>query len=536
MNLILITLTTLLSYFLPSTIQQSKFNPQPKEDTLIPSSFNPNYLEDQHGLLIINDENYDTFTREYNTSLLFAFKSPCKLCIQIYPELQKTILPLRNLASPVVVAKLNVTDSPNVAKRLNFNSFVALKYIEAAMPMEYHGGRTGEEIVSWVRSKFDPIIGEIKSVEEIEQLRKLTEIVMVFFGDNAEKFNNFFQAAKGKDNVIFVKCALRECLSRYAAESSDIAVLKKSEQARKPTLLRSSDYDSETLSRKLEDLARPKVLSFNSKTANYIFAEENPAVFLYRAKSDSSLFDHLLLEAFDEAFKNELKLVVTDIVESYEAKLAQILAFTSADLPRIVIHDTKNKTSVKSYVMDKSVEITKASIGQFIRDFKAGMLAPYFKSKPVPTEQNDNAFNLVGTTLGPYVKAEEQDVLVMFYAPWCKNSKVLYPIFEELAGKLKSLPNFSIAKFDAYNNDADVFDVRYYPTVAVWPAHDKSNPIVFEGDYTKEDKIMEFLRVNAYHKTNFVQSKTENVENSDDELAKMEKEFEESRVNNASEF
>jgi len=543
MNLITrITLVFSYLFILTNQKQQkSNFNPQPREDILTKSSFNPDYFEDQHGLLIVNDDNYDTFTRDFNTSLLFAFQHPCRICYQIHPELEKVIQPLRNLGSPVAVAKLNITDCPYVAKRLNLNTVVSLKYIQDTMPIEYKGGRTGEEIISWVRANFDPIIGEIKRVEEIEQLRKFTETLMIFFGDDSEKFSLFLKSAKGKDNVIFATCALPDCLSRYAVENGDIAVFKNSENSEKPSMLRSSEYNIDSLSKKLEDLARAKIMKFDSKTAKYIFEEENPAVFLYRAKSDSNLYDYLMLEVFDEAFKNELKLVVTDISDSYEARLARMIGFNSTDLPRVVIHDTKRgkKINIKSYVMDQSVSITKKSIEHFMRDFKSGRLVPYLKSQPVPTVQLDQAFNLVGSTLEAYAKAEDQDVLIMFYAPWCKNSKVLYPIYEELARKLKHLPNFSIAKFDAYNNDAGVIDVEHYPIVAIWPAHNKLNPIIFDGDYSKIDNIMEFLRMNAYHKSNFLQSNIEVIENSEemDKLEKeFEKEFEERRVINAPEF
>jgi protein disulfide-isomerase A1 len=533
----------IISYLFILTQQQSKFNPQPKQDILTQSTFNPNYFEDQHGLIIVNNENYDKFIQDFNASLLFSFKSPCKLCIQIYPELEKTIQPLRKLSSPVVVAKLNTTESHKLAKRLKLEGLIGLKYIQDGMPMEYYGGRTGEEIVSWVRAKFDPIVGEIKHVDEIEQLRKFTEIVMIFFGDNEEKYSNFFEAAKGKDHIIFAKCALSDCLSRYSVENGDIMVFKKMEEAKKSSILRSSEYDRDSLNKKIEDLARPKVMKFNSKTATYIFSEENPAVFLYRTKSDSSLYDHLMLEVFDEAFKSDLKLVVTDIVDNYEAKLAKILDFEGTDMPRIVIHDTKHPSSVRSYVMDKSTPITKESIELLIREFKAGKLSPYLKSKPVPTEQLENAFTLVGKTLEEYSKAEDKDVLVMFYAPWCKNSKVLYPIYEELAGELKNLPDFSIAKFDAFSNDAGIIEIEFYPTIAIWPAHNKSMPIVFEGDYSKEENIMEFLRINAYHKTNFPvtnksEKTTEEVKSTktSDEMIKLEKEYDGNRINNASEF
>jgi len=536
-----LTLFTIIFSLFYYTLQ---FEANPKEEKRIQSTLYPNYFEDDRGIIIINDENYDNFIRDFNVSLLFSYRNPCKFCYQIYPELEKIINPLRYLQSPVIVAKLNITEGPNVAKRLNLNSPISLKYISEEMPMEYNGGRTGEEIVSWVRAKFDPIIGEIKNVEEIDQLRKITETLMIFFGEDMDKYSEYFNAVRGKEDIIFAKCPTQLCLLKYSVGNGDIMVFKKSEGNQKPSILRSEEYNKENISKKLDDLAREKIMKFNIKVATYIFAEENPALFLYRSKSDSELYDNLLLEVFDEAFKNNLKLVTTDIVDSHEMKLAQILGFDTNDLPRIVIHDTGFPTTVKSYVMDKSKTINKDNISEFIQDFNNKRIPIYLKSKPVPQNQTDSSYNLVGSTIEKFVNDENKDVLVMFYAPWCKNSKILYPIYEKIAEKLKNLPNFLIAKLDAFNNDAGVIDIEYYPTIAIWPSYNKSKPILFEGDYSKEKNIMNFIRENAYHKNTFIdaidqQEEKEDTKNSaeiSDEMIKLVGENEENKIKNASEF
>ena len=130
----------------------------------------------------------------------------------------------------------------------------------------------------------------------------------------------------------------------------------------------------------------------------------------------------------------------------------------------------------------------------------------------------------------------------MFYAPWCKNSKILYPIYEKLAGKLKNIPNFLIAKFDAFNNDADIFDVEFYPTMAIWPSHNKSVPVTFDGDFSKEEDIMKFIKDNAYNKVAFTEMEQENSNSEDlkilestEELVKLQSGFEDSSKN-ASDF
>lgn len=486
------------------------------EQSFVSSDINKGFDVDPSGAFLINDTNYDSFIREFNTTLLFSFKHPCKLCRQIIPELQKTVNPLKSLSDPVYLGMLNITENPEVAKRLNLDTLFGLKYIVDKMPMEYTGGRTGEEIIAWVREKLAALVGEIKDKQEIFELIKFTENLILFIGEDSEKYAEFLRAAKSKEGIIYARCRLKDCLEYFKADEGDIIVFKRSDfyysekgdnenaETQNFILIKNSAYDENTLSNILDSTCLPRLLKFDAATAKLIFQKLKPGIFIYRAKSDEKLYDKILLLAFQEAKSAGLLLVSTDIVEQYELKLAQFLSFNKADLPRIVIHDTSQENQIKTYVMDKNISINKTSIVNFIQDFQSGKLKPFVKSQAQPKDPNaSGAYTLVGTTLDSSVLDSTKDVLVMFYAPWCKNSKVLFPIFEKIGGKFKRAKledKFLIAKFDAYNNDASLINIEYYPTIALWPSDDKTKPIIFEGDYTNELSILEFLKNNSYNK------------------------------------
>ena len=491
------------------------------------------FITDENGLLYITDENYDSFLKLSNMSLLFSFRHPCKLCRQIFPQLEKTIHPLKSLSSPVYFGRLNMTENPMVTEKLNLTDIISMKFFSERIPMDYNGGRSGEEIVSWVRARFDPIIGDIKSVNEVEQLQKLTEILVLFFGDNLEKFSEYFRAAKGREQIIFTKCNLQECFDKYHRQSGDIIIFKKFDK--NPGILTSEMYNNRNLNSLLDEQMRPSVMKFNINTAKFIFHKNNPGLFLYRSKSEAKKYDHILQDLYD-SLKNEIKLVVTDVIEGPEIKLANILDIKQTKFPLIVIHDTRN--TLRSYVLDK--ELNRENIISFVNNWKNGKLTPFIKSKAIPEKQNEPCFVLVGKTLEQQVMDSTKDVVVMFYAPWDKHSKNLYPLYEEIAKDFKNQKDLLIAKFDAHSNDVHLVDVEFYPTVIMWPANDKSRPVVFKGDYMDKNLLVRFIRDYSFNKIpeeNKNESGEKDIsESSVEEISLMENDFKENKNNSNSEF
>jgi len=149
------------------------------------------------------------------------------------------------------------------------------------------------------------------------------------------------------------------------------------------------------------------------------------------------------------------------------------------------------------YAFNEETPITSESVGTWIDAFLNGKLEPTIKSEEIP-ETNDGPVKIVvAKTFDEIVFDTTKDVLVEFYAPWCGHCKQLAPVYEQLGAELSSISSVVVAKIDATSNDVNPnLGIRGFPTIKLFPANDKQNPIDYEGDRTKED-LTTFIETNA---------------------------------------
>merc|ERR1712187_494961 len=70
-------------------------------------------------------------------------------------------------------------------------------------------------------------------------------------------------------------------------------------------------------------------------------------------------------------------------------------------------------------------------------------------------------------------EAQDRDVFVMIFAPWCGFSKRLQPRIDELARDLRHVSSLDIFKIDGTENDLMhpiLHELTGYPFVALFPA------------------------------------------------------------------
>jgi len=164
----------------------------------------------------------------------------------------------------------------------------------------------------------------------------------------------------------------------------------------------------------------------------------------------------------------------------------------SGATPGIVIEDRDNH---HNYVFPQDKPITAEDLRKYVRDFVNGTLEPTIRSQPIPEDNSAPLKVLVGKNFEQIVMDPTKDVLVEFYAPWCGHCKSLVPKYEKLATMFASESSIVIAKIDATENDTPV-EIQGFPTIILFTAADKENPITYDGDRTA-DGMAEFIRENA---------------------------------------
>jgi protein disulfide-isomerase-like protein len=142
-----------------------------------------------------------------------------------------------------------------------------------------------------------------------------------------------------------------------------------------------------------------------------------------------------------------------------------------------------------------------ADLDAFLADFQAALLPRSILSE---TPEDVAALNagpadpdiehIIAHTFPEKVQRPEQDVLVFFYAAWCGHCKSIEPIVAHTAKFYAADASFKLYKIDGSKNEVShpKVRVRGFPTIYLFPRHDKANPVEFDGERTIE-ALLDFV-------------------------------------------
>ena len=83
---------------------------------------------------------------------------------------------------------------------------------------------------------------------------------------------------------------------------------------------------------------------------------------------------------------------------------------------------------------------------------------------------------------------DNNDVVVRFFAPWSAHCRRLQPHWRDVAKAFEDERGVVIAELNAHDNDFSFNDdPKRFPTILLFPAHDKKNPIPYDGQHDASD-------------------------------------------------
>jgi protein disulfide-isomerase A1 len=396
------------------------------------------------------------------------------------------------VGNPAKLASVDCIDHKELCNKYGVRGFPTIKLFRPGgkAPVDYDQARKADAIVSYMKKQQQPAFKELKTETEVNEFTKNKVAVLAFLksntGADVDTFSTVAESFRSQDYV-FAFVATPALISKFHGKVGTVRVYKTFDE---PTTDYTNTFNVEGIVNFVKSASFPLVGEIGPENyQQYLDRGFNFLWLFYEVGADASTEAINALTSVAKNHKTDLSFVKLDGVRYVEhAKHFGL----SGKTPGFAIED---RTSKKNFLFPEDQEVTVSNLERWVSDFLGGRLNANVKSEAEPADNSGPVKVVVGTTFDRIVMDSSKDVLVEFYAPWCGHCKTLAPKYEELGKSFADVDSVVIAKVDATANDTPA-DISGFPTLILYPANDKSNPVTYNGDRTAE-AIGSWLRSSA---------------------------------------
>ena len=461
-------------------------------------------VAEESDVLVINGADELAAAVGAHELLLVEFYAPwCGHCKALAPEYAKAAGQLKGTAAGAKLAKCDATKAANkpLAAAAGVQGFPTMKLFkgDVAVPSPYSGGRQAADIVSWVQKRAGPpclVVETETAATEWEKATPGVRVLGLFANLESEEAKTLGALALATTDVSCAISASPQVVAMYGNKDvPSMVLLKDFDEKRVDT----DKMDRPSLEQFLREHKTQLLQTFSQEKSASIFSSQIQTHFLLFA--DTAATGHAALAAaFEEAAKNFRGRALHVVMPAEQSDVMAYFGLKVEVLPAAVLINME--TGMKQYRMPAPAAWKAAEFAKFEESYFSGALQPFLKSAEAVEDADDAVKTIVGSNFKERVMDSSQDVLLMFYAPWCGHCKALAPKYQELGNKLKSVADkVTIAMIDATDNDVehDKVDVEGFPTLKLFQAGAKTNPIDYTGLRETQD-ILDFVMKNGANK------------------------------------
>jgi protein disulfide isomerase family A protein 3 len=425
-------------------------------------------------VLEFTDSDFADKVSEHDVILVEFFAPWCGHCKRLAPEYEKAATTLKKDDPPVPLAKVDCTANQDTCGKYGVSGYPTLKIFRGIDSQEdYNGPREADGIVKTMRSKAGPVSKLLESVADAEKFVGGDDYVVIgFFKASDNKLAETFQKVAGglSGELRFAHTSNKDILDKYGY-SDDIVLFQPKRLQSKFEEAQQKYSDDATVYKIKAWLQAQSIGLCGHRTMENMDKFKKPTVVAYYE------VDYVKNVKGTNYWRNRVMKVAKKFVDAgkevyfgvsnsgdFQHELSEYgIDSPKGDKPVVAARDAKGQKLVME------AEFGMDTLEQFVNDVLDGKLTPYMKSEPIPTQ--DSAVKVAVAKNFEEIVADDKDVLIEFYAPWCGHCKNLEPKYKELAEKLESEPNVVIAKMDATANDVPAgYEVQGFPTIYFKPA------------------------------------------------------------------
>jgi len=417
----------------------------------------------------LTDDDFDDFFNTHDYVLVMFHAPWCGHCKSLSPEYAKAAQTLASQGSTSVLAKVDCTIHTGLQNRFSIQGFPTLKFFRTGNPIDYDGGRTAADIISFVTKKSAPPSTTITSEDQFQNfISQHGTKVVAYLRVGSDLLDIWISIAKST--------ALNDFLCAHVVDSSfgkpegSVFLFKQDGE----NLGYEGEFTQNDITKWVSEEGYPLISVLAQEVWVRSSQSAKPLLAVFAADTSQITF----LQTLAKETKGQLFFTESNMLE-LSTRWGSSTNFPTA----IYVNWVDGQPKMTVWNSDNGLEFNEDNLRSFIRDARNGVYVSYQKSEPIPEPNDDPVTIVVAKNFDQVVRDDSKDVVfVKFYAPWCGHCKTLAPIWDELGEDFDGNSKVVIAKIDATANSLpnDV-GVRGYPTLIAF-VHGTQIP--YDGDRT----------------------------------------------------